>query len=429
MSKKEKKPKSKVRRILEWTGFGIIGVLFAFAMVAQIDAMVHKDENWGQQLRFGVGSFVVETNSMEPEYMVGSAIITYKKSADDIYKQWNTNPSGHIDITFSYQNYAYFVPDDKSLTNQTNRSVPRDLYGHAMTHRLREIHVDSTKATGQGRYIFIVAGINADSSWALNQYQAFDERYLLGTVVMNSNALGQVFKFIASPWGLFGLLLIPAFYLVISSMVDIFRALKEPEAAEASGGVAQIEDNDRERLKQEMLLQMLEEKKKAKQAKIEAEKPADSEEKPAESAPKEEKKDTLSGYDDEQKKALRQQMLAQIMAEKGKGKEAPAVEKKAEEKKESKSSLDGYDEEQKKALRQQMLAQIMAEKKASKAKEEAKEEPKPEKKEEDKSSLAGYSDEQKQALRQQMLAQIMAEKKAAKANKDVKKGDDNDGQA
>lgn len=382
MKKKEKKPKSKLRRILEWTGFGIIGVVFAFAMVAQIDAMVHKDENWGQQLRFGVGSFVVETNSMEPEYMVGSAIITYKKSADEIYKQWNTNPSGHIDITFSYQNYAYFVPDDTSLTNQTNRSVPRDLYGHAMTHRLREIHVDSTKATGQGRYIFIVAGINAESSWALNQYQAFDERYLLGVVVMNSNALGQVFKFIASPWGLFGLLLIPAFYLVISSMVDIFRALKEPEEAEASGGgVAQIEDKDRERLKQEMLMQMLEEKRKAKAAQKEAEKPADSEEKPAEEAPKEEKKDALNGYDDAQKAALRAQMLARIMAERGKGKEAPAEEKKPEEKKESKSSLDGYDEEQKKALRQQMLAQIMA------------------------------------------------EKKAAKASKDVKKGDDNDGQA
>lgn len=430
MSKKEKKPKSKLRRILEWTGFGIIGALFVFAMVAQIDAMVHKDENWGQQLRFGVGSFVVETNSMEPDYKVGSAIITYKKNAQEVYDQWNLNHSDKIDVTFSYQNYAYFVPDDKTLTNQTNRSVPRDLYGHAMTHRLREVHVDTTKAVGQGRYIFVVAGINPESTWALNQYQVFDERYLLGVVVMNSNALGQVFKFIASPWGLFGLLLIPAFYLVISSMVDIFRTLREPEQAEASGAPVEIEDKDRERLKQEMLLQMLEEKKKAKLAQKEAEKPLDSEEKPAETAPKEEKNDALSGYDDEQKQALRQQMLAQIMAERGKDKEAAKPEEKVEEKKETKSSLDGYDEEQKKALRQQMLAQIMAEKKAAKTKEEPKEEPKPEKKEEDKSSLSGYADEQKQALRQQMLAQIMAEKKAAKANKnDVKKGENNDGQA
>ncbi len=384
MAKREKKPKSKARRIIEWVGFGIIAAIFAFAMVAQVDAMIHKDENWGQQLRFGVGSFVVETNSMEPDYKVDSAIITYKKSPEEIYAQYTTKPDEPIDITFSYQNYASFKPTDTTLTVQTNLSVPSDLYAHAMTHRLREIAVDNTKAVGQGHYIFVVAGINPESSWALNQYQVFDERYLLGVVVMNSNALGQVFKFIASPWGLFGLLLIPAFYLVISSTIDIFRTLKEPDEETASSGtgggtVSQIADSDRERLKQEMLMQMLEEKRKAKEAKQEEpQKAVDLEDKPAKVEPKKEKSDALEGYDDAQKAALRQQMLAQIMAEK----KAPK-----------------------------------------------KEEPAAEPKKEDKSSLSGYSDEDKAALRQQMLAQIMAEKKAAKAKDNVKKEDEDDGQA
>ena len=382
MKKREKKPKSKVRRILEWTGFGIIAALFVFAMVAQIDAMVHKDENLGQQLRFGVGSFVVETNSMEPDYMVDSAIVTYKKSPEEIYKQHNENPDQPIDLTFSYQFYPSFKPKDSTLTNQTNdHAIPRELNGHPMTHRLREILVDNSQPVGQGHYIFVVAGINPDSTWALNQYQVFDERYLLGVVVLNSNALGQIFKFIASPWGLFGLLLIPAFYLVISSMIDIFRVLKEPEEAAASSGgsgtVSSIDEKDRERLKQEMLLQMLDEKRKAKQAQNAVENKAESPEKPAETAPKEEKSETLSGYSDEQKQALRQQMLAQIMAERASGKEAPKKEEPAKEskpeKKEEKGSLEGYSDEQKQALRQQMLAQIMAEKKAAKEKKEVKE--------------------------------------------------------
>ena len=404
MKKREKKPKSKVRRILEWTGFGIVAVLFAFVMAAQIDAMVHKDQNWGQQLRFGVGNFVVQTNSMEPEYKVGSAIITYRKSADDIYARYTADPNKPIDLTFTYRNYYSYIPEDHpELTDQTNRpekNIPRNVYGMAMTHRLREIKVNPEVPLGEGRYWFVVSGINVESvTWASNQYQVFSEEYLLGEVVLNSDALGQVFKFIASPMGLFGLLLIPAFYLIISSTIDIFRAMKEPEEAASgssggSGTVDHIDEKDRERLKQEMLMQMLDEKRKAKEAQAEAQKPAEiaqndaeKEEKPAEPTKKEEKSEALSGYTDEQKQALRQQMLAQIMAERAQGKEAdkpePAKKEKAKREKPAK--------EEKPAA-------------------------------EDKGALAGYSDEDKARLRQQMLAQIMAEKKAAKA--EPKKGDD-----
>ena len=392
---RKRREKSKTRKILEWVGFGILAVVFCFAMVAQIDALVHKDENWGQQLRFGMGNFVVRTDSMEPDYKVDSAIVTQKQDPNEIYARWNADKTTPIDITFSYQQYAAFTPDDSTLNNQTNIVSRSKYYGVPMTHRIREIHVDTSKAVGQGRYIFIVAGINTQSEeWKENQYQALDERYILGTVILNSDALGKVLLFIASPWGLFGLLLIPAFYLVISSTIDIFRTLKEPEEATANGGsgtVGEISDADRERLKQEMLLQMLEEKKKAKAEKQQeenAEKPAESEDKPAETEPKEEKKEALSGYSDEEKQRLRQQMLAQIMAERAQEKgEKPTKEKKE---------------------------------KPAKTEEAPKE---------DKGALAGYSDEQKQRLRQQMLAQIMAEKKAAKEAKEVKQEDKDDGKA
>lgn len=331
---RKRREKSKARKILEWVGFGLLAAVFTFAMVAQIDAMVHKDQNWGQQLRFGIGNFVVQTDSMEKDYMVGTAIITQKQDPSELYSRWNADKTTPIDITFSYQPYAPFLPDDKTLSNQTNVASSSRYYGTPMTHRVREIHLNAEKQAGEGRFIFVVAGINTESAeWKANQYQVLDERYILGTVVAHNDALGKVFQFIASPWGLFGLLLIPAFYLVISSTIDIFRTLKEPEEASANGGkVEEIAASDRERLKQEMLLQMLEEKKKAKlQAnKQESEKASNPEAKPVEPAPKEGKSEALSGYSDEEKQRLRQQMLAQIMAEKKAAKEAK-IEKKGDD--------------------------------------------------------------------------------------------------
>ena len=88
---------------------------------------------------------------------------------------------------------------------------------------------------------------------------------------MNSKVLGGLFKFITSPWGLLAFLLVPALYLVITSVLDIFKALKEPEeetpteaSQEKPSGSASLEglsNEDKERLKREMLEQMLNKKK------------------------------------------------------------------------------------------------------------------------------------------------------------------------
>ena len=79
--KKTKKKKSKTRVIIEWVLFGLFLVVFAFAGAAVIDSMIHKKDNYNQSLKFGLGTFIVLTDSMEPEYEQGSAIFTYK---DDI---------------------------------------------------------------------------------------------------------------------------------------------------------------------------------------------------------------------------------------------------------------------------------------------------------------------------------------------------------
>ena len=297
--KKKKKPKSKTRKIAEWVITIIFAGLFVFAGIGQIDAMIHKKDNFGQNLPYGYGSMIIRTNSMEPEYKVKSAIITHKISGDAILKSF-TKPgvstlvkeegtvktylatwedtdearkNKHVDMTFAYISCPYFEATNKvKYYNQTNTNPPQELYGYPMTHRLVELRVDESVKLGQGKYLFFTAGINPEGNQSNpGQYQAFTEKEVLGVVVLNSVFLGGFFGFISSPWGLLVFLLIPAFYLVITSVLDIFKAMKEPEeetakegAEASSGGVDSLDSlskEDRERLKREMLEEMMNKKK------------------------------------------------------------------------------------------------------------------------------------------------------------------------
>ena len=120
---------------------------------------------------------------------------------------------------------------------------------------------------GEGRYLFVTAGINDRGLYSLQgQYQLFTEKQFLGKVVLYSPVLGSMFSFVTSPFGLIILLLIPTGYLIISSSIDIFKALKTQEEAEKTEGTTNpealknISDADRERLKKELLDEMIKSK-------------------------------------------------------------------------------------------------------------------------------------------------------------------------
>lgn len=273
--KRVKKPKSKARKIIEWVLTGIFLALFAFVLAGQIDGMVHKKDHYNQQLRFGYGTFVVKTDSMEPKYMVGTALITYNEDADKIYERFQKGEE--VDITFVdvyNTNNEYTSPlNNPELTKRT------DPTGVPMTHRVKEVHVNNNQEKGKGKYTFITAGINTRSTnlgWkegepdiVINQYQAFTEKEILGRVTVNSAFLGGVFSFVGSPLGLLVLLLIPAFYLVVASVIDIFKAYKEPEPAvegvegqpNNNNGPVTLSEADKKRLKEQLLEEMISKKK------------------------------------------------------------------------------------------------------------------------------------------------------------------------
>ena len=274
--KKVKKPKSKARKIIEWVLTGIFVALFAVIGIAQIDGMVHKKDHYGQALKFGYGTFVVQTKSMEPDYKKGYALVTYYDDADKLYQMYLEGKK--IDVTFYYDNTTYLPaarpqkPENQVLT----QCIEPEKYP-IITHRVREIQVNEGVEKGNGRYIIFAAGINdgvaaaTDSNGNIYQYQAFTEKAFLGRVVIGSAFLGGIFSFVSSIWGLLILLLIPAFYLIITSVIDIFKAYKEPEEAKeavssngeatTNSGTLELSEEDKKRLKEELLEEMLNKKK------------------------------------------------------------------------------------------------------------------------------------------------------------------------
>ena len=139
-----------------------------------------------------------------------------------------------------------------------------------MTHQIREVHIDTSKEMWHGRYIFVASGINSGGeSSKEGQYQVFTDEHILGVVKVNSDFLGSVFGFIASPIGLLILLLIPAFYLIITSAVDIFRAFDESDSngggssgSSAGKSYKDMSQEEKDILKQELLEEMMKGKKK-----------------------------------------------------------------------------------------------------------------------------------------------------------------------
>ena len=131
--------------------------------------------------------------------------------------------------------------------------------------------IKTPEETGTGHYQFTAHGINKNSSQCsgdcTDQTQVFNEASLLGKVVGYSVVIGGIFTFMTTPWGLLVLLLLPALYLIITSVIDIVRAAKDPETetegetkTESEGALSGMSEEDKKRLKEELLNQMIEEK-------------------------------------------------------------------------------------------------------------------------------------------------------------------------
>lgn len=250
-SKKEKKPKSKARKIIDWVITGVFATLIVGLAVVQI---VNKTTK--RQDLFGAQFQKVLTDSMAPTYKVNDIIfIDTKPSCEKIYQDWQAGK--HVDVSFKW-----IVRGEEV----------------SMTHRIQEVVKYSTpqvdSITGNTyQYTFTAHGINTQSEWCkgaggymdcTSQTQTFNDYDLIGRVVRKSYFM----TFATSIWGLLVLLLVPCMYLIIASVIDICKALDDKEEEVPAEGeppkigtkddpLAGLSEKEKEKLKKQMLDEML----------------------------------------------------------------------------------------------------------------------------------------------------------------------------
>ena len=261
---KEVKKKSKIRKIIDWVVTGLFGVI----LLCSIGFTVYSKATEGTNKNAYIFDYlfpVVLTDSMAPDYPVDSVLIIKK-----------VNPA-NIKVGDDVMFYYDFGDGNGQIK---------------VTHRITEAKiVESSTGTS---YRFVAHGINKESkfcgyyneetdTWIYNdctgQLQYFSEAEVIGKVVGKSSLLGLFYKIVSSTWGLIVIILVPAFYLIITSVVDIFRKLPEDDdepalatGGSSSGGTTQIKTvtradgsdplagltpEEKEKLKKQLLEQML----------------------------------------------------------------------------------------------------------------------------------------------------------------------------
>ena len=254
--KTPKKPKSKARKIIDWVVTGVFAALVVGVGVVQIINKTSKN-----QFVLGPQYQKVLTDSMSPVYKVNDVIVVEKVSAEDLYVRVNEK---HQDVDLSFK---------------------WDVNGQevSMTHRLLTVTYSADEKVdpvsgATYHYTFVAHGINTQSEWCkgnggyydcTNQTQTFHENAIIGRVTRKS----YVMTFATSIWGLLVLLLIPCLYLIIASVFDICKALDDKEEVPAEGEavaeatdkpkdpLAGLSEKEKEKLKKQMLDEMLGKKK------------------------------------------------------------------------------------------------------------------------------------------------------------------------
>ena len=102
--------------------------------------------------------------------------------------------------------------------------------------------------------------------YCTSQTQSFDERKIIGRVQEVNGFLTVIYSVFTSTWGLLTLILIPAIYLIITSVIDIVKTMTEKEESPSSSNntglakddlLSQLSPKDLERLKKDLLNELL----------------------------------------------------------------------------------------------------------------------------------------------------------------------------
>lgn len=275
MAKKEKKPKSKKRKIIEWSITG-----FFMALVLVVAGFRIYQAATGNSSVFGTLCPVVLTDSMETDYMVGDVVIVKSATPEEIKERFDNGET--IDLSFKWNIGTVLQPNIQIMTH---RIIDVVYYANAdenEDYNYKYSDRDYAYDNKGFHYTFVTHGINKTSNQGEDgqpvdcsiQLQFSTESELVGRVEKKSQFLRVANQAFSSVWTLVFLILIPGLYVTITSVIDLFKTLddddeQEKVVAEVSGDVKQdtstnkndplagMSEEDKERLKKEMLDELL----------------------------------------------------------------------------------------------------------------------------------------------------------------------------
>jgi len=257
-SEKGPKKKSKIYKIIIKVIDYILIAFIAIIAVLEIIGFATKSSNFNVPNIGGYQFLTVATDSMAYDadgnevYPVGIGLICKKVDMDEI--------AVGDDITFYAKSFG--VPEVNGVCTITHRVFEIEYYTDTQDVKDFKCH-----------------GINVNSTnFTPSQTQVVTPELVLGEIVGTSQFMGNFVTAMQQWWVVLLLVIIPAGIIAVSSVIDIIKVKNTPEAElEAKYGegsndntkpedpedpLSNISEEDRKALKEQMIKEMLESKKK-----------------------------------------------------------------------------------------------------------------------------------------------------------------------
>lgn len=271
MAKKEKKPKSKKRKIIEWSITGLF-----LALLCTVAGFRIYQAASGNSSVFGTQFPVVLTDSMETDYMVGDVLKVSNAKPEEIKEAFDRGEQ--IDLSFKWNIGTYSKPNIQMMTHRiVDVMYFEDAEQNINLCYTYNDNVYSFDNRGY-HYTFVTHGINKNSKQTkegedlTKQLQFSREDQLVGRVKGKSQFLRVMNQIFTSVWTLILLILVPGLYIVITSVLELFSTLDDDEDEKLVTEGAKIStsddplkglsDEDKERLKKQMLDELMKKGKK-----------------------------------------------------------------------------------------------------------------------------------------------------------------------
>ncbi len=225
----------KAKKIINIAVNVVCGIILIFVLILAISMIQSKRKNYGNYTEiFGKAYLAVQSNSMSEDAETGEVgsdnfskgdLITVTIIKDDSAKK--SLKVGDV-ITFRTTE----IVAGKWVLN---------------THRIQSIQTDD-----KGKVIYVTHGDNNPE----NMVETVESNLVIGKLAGIKPGGGKIVTFMGSSAGFFVFVVLPTFIIVAYAAINLVVVIMREKKAQAAAGGDKISEDERERIRQELLAEM-----------------------------------------------------------------------------------------------------------------------------------------------------------------------------